>query len=228
MAVVLGQSFIHAEPLSVSGLTFIRDASFINPPTSAEWNPEFAEIGSTGTYLITYETAALGRHIWVGHASDGQSVTVTFEVITAAQHDPAAAVGLTSARVAKLDRIGSGTAVAVSPVSADATTLTIDRGDDYTDDSAIAFSEPSTGWPDLSDAQSIALLLLNRVNVSVLTVSGAVTNATPGAQRVAFELADSQTAALNLGARAYRFRVKAVLADGADRTLALGDVEVRA
>lgn len=152
------------------------------------------------------------------------------DVLTAAQADPAAALAatVTPARMAKLDILGTGRQVVVtSPVSADAQTLTLVQGDEYSANSGqpITFTEPDTGWPILTDA-TVQLIIRNRVGASVITDAGTVDVATGDAKQVSFALSGTQTGALEIGRDRYPFAVVATLSGGQDRTLVRGSVTV--
>lgn len=183
----------------------------ITHKASGYYDPSFTPT-AVGNWSVEYSVVVDGETVYF----DPQFVEVISTV-----HAALLESGLNAADVARIRLIGSGT-VSLSPTAADPSIVPITRGDDET----VSISEPDSGWPSLVSAQSVTLTLINRVGGIVLTVTGTVTSSTPGSQAVSFELTDTQTGSLRIGAAAYRFSAKAVLSNGDDETLAFGTVTV--
>lgn len=179
---------------------------------------------ASGRYSAMISNAAVGRY----------SGTITFagppvqvfswecEVETAQQADPVAAVGLTSARVAKLDRIGSSTVLASSPVD-DGGRLTLRIGDDYNTELGNEPTWSYTGPIDLTGATVTLAILSRSVEIEIAC---AVQDPGEATQTITAELTSEQTATLRQS-QVTRYVVSMV--DGDDEaTLFAGKVTVLA
>lgn len=127
----------------------------------------------------------------------------------------------TSARAAKLDRIGSGSATVSSPVATTGT-VTIYQGDDYATADGRELSWSIDGAPDLTGA-TVTLTIDSR-NIDAITITCSVTNAGDPTQLVVAELSDTDTAALLT--EITKYDLSAELANGSMVTLARGTIVV--
>lgn len=135
---------------------------------------------------------------------------------------------LTATRAGYLDKlanISDGSVTVVSPVSADATLLTLVRGDDYDNDESRALEFSSDDWPVLTSATiTMTIRYSGRL---VCTATGSVVTGTGTTKTVRVELTSAQTTLFAIGTRIYDFDVQATLASTARKvTLARGKVTV--
>lgn len=79
MAWVLGETVQESfEVAGATGQTFTRTASYING-SATTFNPTFTEIGG-GFYRYAYTPAVAGSFEWTGTATNGDGVTINFDV----------------------------------------------------------------------------------------------------------------------------------------------------
>lgn len=218
MSAVVGTVHSELSPFMPSGLTFTRVLSRVAGET-VTWNPtSFDEIDSTGIYLFIYTPSAAGLHEWVASRSDGPPITVSFEVTSAAADGAALATAIadvqatadaidanvdapvssrasaalwTSARAAKLDLIGSSSAVVLSPMGSG--TVTVYQGDTYDADDSRALVFTLTGAPDLAGA---VVTLLVSWGFGSFSKSGTAATVDEDTQSVTVELTSAETDAL--------------------------------
>jgi hypothetical protein len=122
--------------------------------------------------------------------------------------------------------ISAAQVVTVSPVSADGSSVTIVRGDDYlaADARALDWTDAGNHWPDLTGA---TIAFTARRSPSVLTKAGSVVTPSGSSKSVRVELTAAETAALGTGP--WNFDVQATLATTSHIvTLVLGTLTVLA
>lgn len=204
-----------ASGTALTGLTFGNKTAFLasTPATTAMLT--ITEVGS-GFYVATFTPSAVGT--WLAAATypangTTRDITGTYEVVTAAQADPAAAL--------------SGSTITVdSAVDTDGT-LTLRQGDDFTNalGNPIRFTDTESAWSDLTSA-TVCLILTDLAGTTVLSQPGTVVTATGSDKAVRFDLTSTQTGALTRGKYQYKYRVSAALSPSGSETLARGGVVV--
>lgn len=131
-----------------------------------------------------------------------------------------------------IGRIGTADLATQGPVSADGGTLTLVRGDDYTEDLGREITFSSESWPDLTN--SFVEITIRRRREAFGTGSDGVlvnaeaidVNTIGNAQVVTFELNTALTTTLLPGVSTGKFDVQAILADNSVVTLVTGLVTV--
>lgn len=189
---------------------YLNGAKVTSPPTIT-----VAEVsGDAGTYAASFTPASVGQYalkLSIVQSGKTYRFSEAFEVVTAAQADPAAAL--------------SGVSVTVtSPVIADGGPLKLYQGVDYATADTDSASWALTGVADLTAAQSVTLTIFDG-DTTVLSKSGAVTNPGSATQTVKVEFTNAETTALDDTAN-LRYILKTVLASGRKKTLTRGIVEV--
>lgn len=121
----------------------------------------------------------------------------------------------TDAMSAKIDLIGSGQLVVTTPVAASGA-ITIIHGDDYSNSDGRALVFTGSGWPDLTTASSVSLVIADELSVAGTVIDAAT---------VRFELTAAQTGAIP--ADAYDYAIVAVIG-GRTNTIGRGSATVRA
>lgn len=214
----------------MAGETFTRRTSRINGATSV-WNPTITDL-LLGEYEATYTAAEVGSFYWIGVGSmSGAEVRINWTVIAATADPAALATAIagvqttvdaqdaiwTSARAARLDRIGTGTVQVSSPSISDGTRLDFTRGDAYLNADGLAKS-----WTvDDVTVASATLYLRTFAGATVLSKAMTVSGTT-----VRVDITALETAAFSLGTPVYRYEIVAVLAGGSTATVARGDAWV--
>lgn len=185
----------------VAGETFTVDVAVYGAAdTDFSGGISFDEIGAAGDYALVFTPAAAGSYFarWTGDES-GQAFQGTYQVVTAAQADPAAA-------------LASATITLISPVAMSGD-VEIYRGYDYRadDDRALRWSTSAAGtWPDLTGAEIYFSAEDDLSGHKLLNVPGSVIQPTGTNKQMQIELTKDHSAPLK-PAR-YRFLAWAKLA----------------
>lgn len=179
---------------------------------------------NNGRYYATISNAQAGKYSGtiVYNGTPKQPFSWEADVITAAQADPVAASGLTAARAAKLDRIGTSVVQVSTPV-ADGNDIRLQAGDDYLDADDRALAWTFTSAPDLTSAT--AKLLRIRMGAVSLDKAFTVSGAGTATQTVTAELTSTETDDLS-PAKIGAYDLSCTLANGHKVTLARGKVFV--
>jgi hypothetical protein len=103
MTVAIGSVQSETFYVGIAGQTFTRVSSRVND-AAVTFAPTFTDL-TGGFYRYSYTPIAVGIHEWAGNGSTSGPLTINFDVLTAAQFDPAADLGPDLA--ALLARIGA-------------------------------------------------------------------------------------------------------------------------
>jgi len=219
---------------------FTKTAYLTSTPATTATVTVTTDSAITGEYPISFTPTAVGRwKVRVSCTHNGHTYRweEVYDVITAAQADPAAALADASTGIkasilnattagasdgtvlGALLRIGRGTAYVTAPV-AETTAIEVRQGDDYlnADGRALEWATDAAGdWPTLTDA-TVAFTAAHVYGSDTFTKAGTVVTATGATKRVRVELTAAETTGLQSGR--WTYELVATLANASVVTLA--------
>lgn len=225
-----------ANLVSILGSAISGTASWLAAAFSKFFNKETP----TGT-VNSLPDAVAGATGGVAVVGSAMTLTSAYDAAkTAASASALSTVGglvddletrLTATRAGYLDNLANvraGNVTVSAPVNADATLLTLVRGDDYDDAESRELEFSGTDWPVLTSAD--ITMTIRRAGTVVLSKAGSVVTGTGTTKTVKVELTSAETSLFSVGTRIYDFDVQATIPQSPSGehivTLARGKVTV--